>query len=258
MVATHIDVTERKTAQKERERVRQLETDLAPVNRLSVMGELTASLAHEILHPIATSRNNARAGMRFLEMSPPNLGEVKEVLACVVRDVDRAKDIVARIRDQMKKAPPRMDPFDLNEAIHEVIAMARSAIGKNRVSVHTRLMNGLNPVRGDRVQLQHVILNLVLNSVEAMSSVEKGLRELSISTNPLDRVTVRLSHSKIYAGDCANCETQEGLLDRIDRAITLTGSLDESQRARLMEIADKCPVHRTLTSEIEIRTVEEH
>jgi putative redox protein len=75
---------------------------------------------------------------------------------------------------------------------------------------------------------------------------------------PLDRVTVRLSHSKIYAEDCANCETKEGMLDRIDRAITLSGSLDESQRARLMEIADKCPVHRTLTSEIEIRTVEEH
>ena len=75
---------------------------------------------------------------------------------------------------------------------------------------------------------------------------------------PLDRVTVRLSHSKIYAEDCANCETKEGMLDRIDRAITLSGNLDQTQRARLMEIADKCPVHRTLTSEIEIRTVEEH
>jgi putative redox protein len=75
---------------------------------------------------------------------------------------------------------------------------------------------------------------------------------------PLDRATVRLSHSKIYAEDCANCETKEGMLDRIDRAITLSGNLDQTQRARLMEIADKCPVHRTLTSEIEIRTVEEH
>jgi uncharacterized OsmC-like protein len=74
---------------------------------------------------------------------------------------------------------------------------------------------------------------------------------------PLDRVTVRLSHSKIYAADCANCDTKEGMLDRINRAITLSGNLDESQRARLMEIADKCPVHRTLTSETEIRTVEE-
>ena len=89
----------------------QLESDLAHVNRVSIMGELAASLAHEILHPIATARNNARAGMRFLEMSPPNLAEVKEALACIVRDADRAKDIVGRMRDHIKKAPPRREPF---------------------------------------------------------------------------------------------------------------------------------------------------
>ena len=120
MIATHIDVTERKRAQEEHERLRQLESDLAHVNRLSIMGELAASLAHEILHPIATARNNARAGMRFLEMSPPNLDEVKEALACVVRDADRAKDIVGRMRDHIKKSPARREPFDLNEAIDEV------------------------------------------------------------------------------------------------------------------------------------------
>ena len=163
MVATHVDVTERKRAQEEHERLRQLESDLAHVNRLSIMGELAASLAHEILHPIATARNNARAGMRFLEMSPPNLGEVKEALACIVRDADRAKDIVGRMRDHIKKAPPRREPFDLNEAIEEVIGMVRSAIEKNRVSVRTSLIEGLNSVRGDRVQLQQVVLNLILN-----------------------------------------------------------------------------------------------
>ena len=94
VVGTTLDVTERKRAQEEHERLRQLEADLAHLNRLSIMGELTASLAHEILHPIATARNNARAGMRFLEMSPPNLDEVREALECVVRDADRAKDIV--------------------------------------------------------------------------------------------------------------------------------------------------------------------
>ena len=182
MVATHVDVTERKLAQEERERLRQLEADLAHVNRLSIMGELAASLAHEILHPIATTRNNARAGMRYLEMSPPNMGEVTEALACIVRDADRAKDIVGRMRDHIQKAPPRREPFDLNEAIHEVIAMVGSAVEKNKVSVRTGLMDGSNPVRGDRVQLQQVVLNLVLNAVEAMSSVEKGSRELSIST----------------------------------------------------------------------------
>ena len=115
-------------------------------------------------------------------MSPPNLAEVREALACVVRDADRAKDIVGRIRDHIKKAPPRKERFDLNEAINEVIVMVRSAIDRNRVSVRTRFMEDLISVRGDRVQLQQVVLNLILNAVEAMSSVEEGARELSIST----------------------------------------------------------------------------
>ena len=145
MVATHVDVTERKRAQEEHERLRQVESDLAHVNRMSIMGELAASLAHEILHPIATSCNNARAGMRFLERSSPNLAEVKDALSCIVRDADRAKDIVGRMRDHIKKAPPRREPFDLNEAIHEVIATVRSAIDQKRVSVRTRLVDGLDP-----------------------------------------------------------------------------------------------------------------
>jgi len=182
VICTNVDVTERKRAQDERERLRQLEADLAHINRLSMMGELAASLSHEILHPIATARNNARAGMRFLEMRPPNLNEVREALACVVRDVDRANDIVGRIRSQIKRTPPRKECFDLNEAINEVIVMVRSAIAKDTISVSTRLMDGLVPVQGDRVQLQQVLVNLILNAVEAMSSVEGGTRELSIRT----------------------------------------------------------------------------
>jgi PAS domain S-box-containing protein len=181
MIATQIDVTERKVAQAEHEKLRQLESDLAHMNRLSIMGELTASLAHEILHPIATARNNARSALRFLDMNPVDLGEVREALECVVRDTDRGKDIVGRIREHIKKAPPRKERFDINEAIREVIVMVQSAIDKNNVSVSTRLMEGLMAVQGDRVQLQQVVLNLVLNAVEAMSSVE-GVRKLSINT----------------------------------------------------------------------------
>jgi len=177
-----LDLTERKRAEEEHEKLRQLESDLAHVNRLSIMGELAASLAHEILHPIATARNNARAGTRFLEMSPPNLDEAKEALGCVVRDVDRAKDIVGRMRDHIKKTPPRREPFDLNEAVNEVIGMVRSAIAKNEIAVNTQLMDGLVPVQGDRVQLQQVVMNLILNAVEAMGSVEAAARELLIST----------------------------------------------------------------------------
>jgi PAS domain S-box-containing protein len=182
VVCTNVDVTERKRAQDERERLRQLEADLAHMNRVSTMGELAASLSHEILHPIATARNNARAGMRFLEMNPPNLDEAREALACVVRDADRAKDIIGRMRDQIKKAPPRKECFGLNEAINEVIVMVRSAIADNRVSVQTRLAEGSLAIHGDRVQLQQVLLNLILNAVEAMGSVEAGSRELLVST----------------------------------------------------------------------------
>jgi PAS domain S-box-containing protein len=182
VICTSVDVTERKRAQDERERLRQLEADLAHINRVSMMGELAASLSHELLHPIATARNNARAGMRFLEMNPPNLDEAREALACVVRDADRAKDVIGRMRDHIKKAPPRKECFGLHEAVNEVIVMVQSAIAKNGISVSTRLMDGLVPVQGDRVQLQQVLVNLILNAVEAMSSIEDGTRELSIRT----------------------------------------------------------------------------
>jgi PAS domain S-box-containing protein len=182
VVGTHVDVTERKRAQEERERLRQLEANLAHMNRLGMMGELAASLAHEITQPIASARNNARAALNFLGQRPSDLGEVREALGCVVGDADRAGDIIDRIREHIKKAPPRKERFDLNAAINEVIVLARSAITENGVSVQTRLADGLFPVQGDRVQVQQVVLNLVLNAVEAMGPVEVGARELVIST----------------------------------------------------------------------------
>jgi PAS domain S-box-containing protein len=185
-VSTHIDVTERKRAQDEHERLRQLESDLAHMNRLSRMGELAASLIHEITQPIGSARNNARAALNFFDKQLPDLGEVREALGCVVGDADRAGDIIDRIRDHIKKAPPRKDRFDLNKAIDEVIVLARSAITKNGVSVQTRLTDGLLAVRGDRVQLQQVVLNLILNAVDAMSSVDARARELLISTEPTE------------------------------------------------------------------------
>jgi PAS domain S-box-containing protein len=163
-------------------RLQQMQSDFAHMNRVSVMGELAASLSHEITQPIASARNNARAAQNFLKMQPPDLGEVREALACVVGDADRVGDIIDRIREQMKKAPPRKERFDLNAAINEVIVSARSVTNRNGVSVQTRLAEGLFPVEGDRVQLQQVLLNLILNAAEAMSSVEEGARELLIST----------------------------------------------------------------------------
>ena len=181
-VSSHVDVTERKRAQEEHERLRQLEADLAHMNRLSMMGELAGSLAHEVKQPIAAGRNNASAALNFLDKQPPDLGEVREALSCIVGDADRAAQIIDRMRDHIKKAPPRKDRFDLNEAINEVIVLARGEITKNRVSADTYLTEGALLVEGDRVQLQQVVLNLILNAVEAMGSVQERPRELSIST----------------------------------------------------------------------------
>jgi C4-dicarboxylate-specific signal transduction histidine kinase len=185
-IGATLDVEERKRAERalrqEQERLRQLESDLAHMNRLSMMGELAASLAHEIAQPLATARNNARAAMHFLDRSPTDLGEIREALACVVDDADRAGDILDRIRDHIKKAPPRKDRVDLNKAITDVIALAQGAIFKNRVTVETYFTEGLSDIRLGRVQLQQVVLNLILNAVEAMGSIAEGARELSITT----------------------------------------------------------------------------
>src|ERR1700730_11956531 len=163
-------------------RLEQMQSDFAHMNRVSMMGELAASLSHEITQPIGAARNYARAALNFLDQQPPDLGEVKKQLGRVVGAADRSGEIIERIRDHIKKAPPRKTHFDLNHAIDEVITLGRSAITRNGVSVQTLLAEGLAPVQGDRVQLQQVVLNLILNAVEAMGLVEAGPRELLIST----------------------------------------------------------------------------
>ncbi len=196
-VGTVIDVTERRRAEQERARLHQLEADLAHINRVSTLGEMAASLAHEVKQPITAARNNARAALNFLDRSPPDLSEVREAVDCVVGDADRAADIVERIRDHIKKAPPRKDRVDLNEAINEVIVLARRAITKNGVSVQTHLTEGSLPVQVDCVQVQQVVLNLILNAVEAMASVDAGARELliSIKQNETNGIVVAVGDS---------------------------------------------------------------
>jgi C4-dicarboxylate-specific signal transduction histidine kinase len=166
-----IDIDEAKKAEASLQTV---QAELARVSRLTTLGQLTASIAHEVTQPIASSRNNARAALNFLDQQPPDLTEVKEALECAVADADRAGDIIERFREQIKKAHPRKDRFDLNKAINEVIVLARSAITENEVSVQTRFTEGSLPVQGDRVQVQQVILNLILNAVEAMGRSRRG------------------------------------------------------------------------------------
>jgi PAS domain S-box-containing protein len=178
-VAFVLDLTERKRAA---DALRALQTDLAHANRLATLGQLAGSIAHEVSQPIGAVRNNAHAALRFLTANPPNMPEVREALECVVGETYRAGSIIGRIRDQIKKAPPRIESIDLNKAVEEVLALLGGELSKNGVSVHVRTAEGLSPVKGDRVQLQQVMLNLILNSIEAMTSVEVPERKLEITT----------------------------------------------------------------------------
>jgi C4-dicarboxylate-specific signal transduction histidine kinase len=153
---------------------REMQSELAHANRVATIGHLTASIAHEIKQPIATARNNARAALNFLDKSPPDVADVREALTCIVNDVDRTSDVVDRIGSLVKKAPPRKQVVDLNAAILEVTAVTRSEAIKTGVTVGAQLADELPRIQCDRVQLQQVMLNLIVNAIQSMSGVEDG------------------------------------------------------------------------------------
>jgi signal transduction histidine kinase len=169
------------------------QAELAHVNRVATMGQLTASIAHEVNQPIAATVSNAQAGLRWLDRQPPDLDEVRQALACIAEDGKRAGEVIAGIRELMKKAPSRKDRVEINGAIREVIELTRSEAVKNGVSVQTELADGLPLTQGDRVQLQQVMLNLIVNAVEATSGVSEGSRELLISTRKAEPSGVRVA-----------------------------------------------------------------
>jgi len=164
------------------QRYRLVRTELAHANRLAAMGQLTASIAHEINQPIGAAIAYANAALSWLQAQPPNWEEVRQALGFIVESGVRAGEVIDRIRTLVKKAPPQKDRVDINEAILEVLALIRTEITKNVVSAKTQLAEDLPPVWGDRVQLQQVILNLFINAIEAMSGMDDGSRELLIST----------------------------------------------------------------------------
>jgi PAS domain S-box-containing protein len=164
------------------EALREAQMELAHVNRVTTMGQLTASIAHEVNQPIAATVTNAQAALRWLDARPPNLEETRQAVARIVNDGIRAGEVVDRIRALIKKVPARTDRFDIDDAIIDVVALTRSELSSNGVSLQTQFAQGLPLIRGDRVQLQQVILNLIVNAIEAMSGVSEGARELSIST----------------------------------------------------------------------------
>jgi signal transduction histidine kinase len=175
------DVTAVVRADQAEAALRQVQAELAHVTRVTTLGELAASIAHEVNQPIAAVVTNAEAALRFLGRHPPELEEVCEGLHSIIKDANRAGDVIGRIRELMKKAPPRKDRMDINEAIHEVIELTRGEAVKSGASVQTALGEGLPLIEGDRVQLQQVALNVIINAVQAMSDAE-GPRELTVTT----------------------------------------------------------------------------
>jgi len=166
--------------------LRELQMQLAHTNRVVTMGELSASITHEVKQPIAAARNNVIAALNFLRRNPPDLQEVTEALAAAVKDADRVDAIVGRMRALMQKASPRLDSVDMNEALQEVIELTRGEALKNGVSVESQLAKGLPIIACDRVQLQQVVLNLILNALQAMGAVSEGARQVIITTRQIE------------------------------------------------------------------------
>src|SRR6266852_6028497 len=164
------------------EALREAQTELAHVNRVATMGQLTASIAHEVNQPIAAAVTNAEAGLRWLAAQPPDLKEVRDAFDHIIKAGNQASEVIGRIRDLIKKVPARKARLDINEAILETIALTRSEMERHRTLLQTELANNLPRIWGDRVHLQQLILNLIINAIEAMSEVSQGSRALLIST----------------------------------------------------------------------------
>jgi PAS domain S-box-containing protein len=195
-VGTTLDVSERKRADEERERaeerLRQAQADLARVSRVTTMGELTAALAHEVNQPIAAAVINANACVRWLAGQVPELDEARAAAARSVRDGTRAAEIISRIRLLFKKGTPQRELVDINEVIREMIALLRSEATRHFISIGTELSATLPQVMGDRVQLQQVLMNLIMNSIDAMKEVD-GARELVIKSQQGEKEEVVVS-----------------------------------------------------------------
>jgi signal transduction histidine kinase len=193
------------------EALREAQSQLLHVHRVTTMGELSASIAHEVMQPITAAVTNAGAALRWLHAEPPDLEEIGQALGRVVKDGKRAADFIGRIRALIKKAPPRKEALEINEPVLEVIALTRGEAAKNGVSVQTQLAERLPLIQGDRVQLEQVMLNLIANAVQAMSDVSEGSRGLLISTGKVasGEVLVAVQDS----GTGLNPEDSERLFD---------------------------------------------
>jgi signal transduction histidine kinase len=196
-VGTAVDITERKLAEAERERLRQMESDLARVNRVSMMGELAASLAHEIKQPIAAAATNAKTSLRWLQRELPDVDEACEALSRIVKDVNRAADIIDRNRALYRRDTPKREMVNVNELVREMMALLHDAANRNAVSIRAELDGALPAITADRVQLQQVLMNLMLNGIEAMKDTSG---ELTITSKKAEDGEVLFSVSDAGIG----------------------------------------------------------
>jgi PAS domain S-box-containing protein len=180
-----VDITERKRAE---EALLEAQAELAHVTRVATLGELTASIAHEINQPLAAVVTNANAGLRWLSRDSPDLAEACEAIRRIIRDGNRAGEVISRMRALFKKASSTKERLDINEAIEEVVILAQSQVQRNRVLLQTQLANDLPLILGDRIQLQQVILNLLVNAIQAMSGADEGPRELWVSSQKITEI----------------------------------------------------------------------
>jgi PAS domain S-box-containing protein len=197
--AATYDIEDRKQAERglieSERRYREAQMELAHASRVVTMGQFTASIAHEVNQPLAALLTNAETALRWLAHQPPNLEKAKPALERVIHDGNRAADIVSRIRDLCTKAPVRKESLELNEAILEIIELTRVAITEHSVSAKVQLSESLPQVLGDRIQMQQVMLNLIMNAIEALSEVSEGSRELLISTSVVEPGSVLVAVS---------------------------------------------------------------
>jgi PAS domain S-box-containing protein len=200
-VAFAVDLSDRKRAEEaareSERRYREIQMELAHANRVATMGQLSASIAHEVSQPVAGTITNAQAALRLLDAQPLNTDGFRRALERIVRDGNRAGEVIDRVRALVKKAPRRKDVLDVNDAILDVVRLAQGEVAKHGASVKTQLASDLPHIEGDRVQLQQVTLNLIINAAEAMSAAPEGSRHLLISTarTDLDDVLVAVQDS---------------------------------------------------------------
>ena len=179
LAGVSVDITERKLAE---EALRDARADVERMARLTTMGELTASIAHEINQPLAAIVTQSEAALRFLDRDEPDLGEVQDALSSIRRDGMRASEVIRGLRALATKSGPQLTSLDIDDVIGQVLAISRGELLRHNVVLRTELASGARPVLGDRVQLQQVLLNLIMNGVEAMSGVTERTRELSVSS----------------------------------------------------------------------------